>query len=81
MITPLHSFFVIETESVTKSASGLIMAATKLKAKAKVLAVPKNEEDVKVGDTILIDKGMPYTIEVDGQQYTVISKDDVFGIL
>ena len=81
MLKPLHEFFVIETIVEKESASGLIMTNAKAKSKAKVLAIPKSEDEVQVGDFIVIDKGMPYTILIDGEEYTVISKEDVFGIL
>jgi co-chaperonin GroES (HSP10) len=80
MLRPLHEFFVIELDVQNETDSGIITSG-KPKAKAKVISVPRNEEDVKAGDFIVIDKNMPYTIVVDGTEITVISKEDVFGVI
>ena len=81
MVRPLHEFFVIELDNQKETDSGIIIPSGKAKAKAKVLAVPMKEEDVKVGDYIVIDSNLPYAITVDGETITVISKEDVFGVI
>lgn len=81
MIRPLHSNFVIEKIKEEETATGLRYATAKPKAKAKVLAIPQGEDEIKVGDFVVIDKNMPYDLPIDGVMYTFITRDDIFAIL
>lgn len=93
-IKPLHDNIVVKPlnqEEVTKS--GIVLPDTVDKEKpmqGEVVAVgPGRRQDngqiapvgVAVGDTVLFTKYAPDEIEIDDEEYLVISEDKVLGIV
>lgn len=93
-IKPLGDHVVIkllEKEEVT--ASGIVLPDTvdkKEKAEGKVVAVgsgkllengTRSVMEVKVGDTVLIKKWGGDEVEVKGEDYKIISAEDILAIL
>ena len=80
-VQPLADYVVaVPEEAQTKTASGLYLpggAAEKPKV-AKVIAVGKEVEDVKVGDRILYKNEYETTnVKVDGEAYLIVYKKNI----
>jgi chaperonin GroES len=75
-VQPLAGYVVAQAEEAqTKTASGLYLpgGATEKPKVAKVVAVGKEVEDVKVGDRILYKNEYESTnVKVDGDEYIII---------
>jgi chaperonin GroES len=75
-VQPLAGYVVAQAEEAqTKTASGLYLpgGATEKPKVAKVVAVGKEVEDVKVGDRILYKNEYESTnVKVDGEEYIII---------
>jgi chaperonin GroES len=92
-IQPLGKRLVIERIEEDEQVSGGIIIPDSAKEKgqtAKVIAAgpgAKNDDggfiplDVKAGDTILIGKYAGNDITVDGNDYVIVSEDEVLGVL
>lgn len=84
-VQPLAEYVVVQAEEPqTKTASGIYLpggAAEKPKV-AKVVAVGKEVEDVKVGDRILYkNEYEATTVKVDGEDYTIVYKKNLVAIV
>lgn len=83
-IQPLAEYVVAQLEAAeTKTASGIYLpeAATEKPKTAKVVAVGKKVEDVKVGDRIIY-KGFSSTeIKLEGQEYILVEEEDILAIV
>jgi chaperonin GroES len=81
-IHPLADYVVAQQEEAeSKTASGLYLpekAAEKPKT-AKVVAVGKKVEDVKVGDRIIYKSYSSTDIKVDGTEYLIIDEEDILA--
>ena len=81
-ISPLADYIVAEAEAAqTKTASGLYLpdSATEKPKIAKVAAVGKAAQQIKVGDRILY-KGYSTTdVKVDGKEYILVKEEDVLA--
>jgi chaperonin GroES len=80
-VQPRPNYVVAQAEEAqTKTASGLYLpggSAEKPKV-AKVVAVGKEVEDVKVGDRILYKNEYESTnVKVDGDEYIIIYKENI----
>lgn len=94
MIKPIHSNVVIKAttqEQITKS--GIVLPDTVEKERpeqGEVIAVGEGRllndgqrapMSVKVGDVVMFKKYSPDEIKVDGEEYLVISEDDIIAII
>lgn len=43
----------------------------------RVLQVPDEEQDIKVGDIVKVKKGVGHKVDVEGESLTIFHKDDV----
>jgi chaperonin GroES len=81
-IHPLADYVVAQQEEAeSKTASGLYLpekAAEKPKT-AKVVAVGKKVEDVKVGDRIIYKSYSSTDVKVDGTEYLIIDEEDILA--
>ena len=85
---PLGNHIVVEMPDVAKETeSGIIKSESMLKEErdkrdghAKVVAVSREVENVKVGD-IVIPKGQGFMVKVDDVEYFQMNIFDVLGIL
>ena len=81
-IHPLADFVVAQQEEAeSKTASGLYLpekAAEKPKT-AKVLAVGKKVDDIKVGDRIIYKSYSSTDVKVDGVEYLIIDEEDILA--
>lgn len=80
-VQPLADYVVAQAEEAqTKTASGIYLpggAAEKPKV-AKVVAVGKGVEDIKVGDRILYKNEYEATnVKVDGDSYLIVFKQNI----
>lgn len=81
-INPLKDRIVaVKEEPQTKTASGLYLpeAAKEKPAEAKVVAVGKEVKEVKAGDKIIYKEYSTTTVKVDGDEYLVVSEEDVLA--
>ena len=94
MLKPLGDRVVIQTldrEEVTKSGIFLPDTATKEQPQeGKVIEVGRgktlengqiSELEVKKGDHVFFKKFKGYEIEVDGQEYLVLSEEDILAVI
>ena len=81
-ISPLKHFVVAQTEEASnQTASGLYLpdnAAEKPKT-AKVLAVGKKVDDIKVGDRIIYKSYSSTDVKVDGAEYLIVNEEDILA--
>jgi chaperonin GroES len=81
-IHPLADYVVAQQEEAeSKTASGLYLpekAAEKPKT-AKVVAVGKKVEDIKVGDRIIYKSYSSTDVKVDGTEYLIIDEEDILA--
>ena len=81
-IHPLADYVVAQQEEAeSKTASGLYLpekAAEKPKT-AKVVAVGKKVEDIKVGDRIIYKSYSSTDVKVEGTEYLIIDGEDILA--
>jgi chaperonin GroES len=93
-IRPLHDKLVVKPieQSNATTAGGLFIpdSAKEKPREGKVVAVSKGKRqedgtitplDVKVGDHILYGKYTGSEIKVDGEEFLMVSEDEVLGVL
>jgi chaperonin GroES len=83
-LQPLADYVVaVAEEAETKTASGLYLteSAQEKPKTAKVLAVGKAVEDVKVSDRIIYKSYGPTEVRVGAEDYLVIKQDDIIAIV
>ena len=87
-IKPLGLRVVIEAHNAeTKTASGIYIpdSAQEKPQKGKVIAVGKGTKDeemeVKVGDNVLYGKYAGTEINIDGDDYLIMSQSDILAIV
>ncbi len=91
---PLHSNVIIKPSSQDEATkSGIVLPDTVDKEKpesGEVVAVgpgrilnngQRAEMSVKVGDVVIFKKYSPDEIKIDGENYFVISEDDILAII
>ena len=82
---PLGKRVLVEREAEIKTtASGIIIPDNASKEKpsvGKVIAVSKEVEDVKEGDTVVFAKYSGSEINIDDKKYLALNLDDVLGII
>lgn len=82
---PLGKRVLVEREEETKTtASGIIIPDNASKEKpssGKVIAVGKEVEDVKNGDTIVFAKYSGSEVSLDDKKYLVLNVEDVLGVI
>lgn len=85
---PLGNHIVVEMPEVAKETeSGIIKSESMIKEEedkkdghAKVVAVSRDVDNVKVGDTV-IPKGQGFMVNVEGIEYFQMNMFDVLGIV
>lgn len=83
-ITPLAENVVAQLEEASnQTASGLYLPdnATEKPKTAKVVAVGKKVEDIKVGDRIIYKSYSSTDIKVDGTEYLIVKAEDILAIV
>ncbi len=92
-LRPLGNRVVVERVEEGEQASGGIIIPDSAKEKgqsAKIIAVgpgTKNDDgdvvplDVKVGDTILVGKYSGNDVTVDGNDYVIMTEDEILGVV
>ena len=85
MSVPIHPLADLDVaqqeEAESKTASGLYLpekAAEKPKT-AKVVAVGKKVDDIKVGDRIIYKSYSSTDVKVDGVEYLIIDEEDILA--
>ena len=82
---PLGKRVLIEREEETKTtSSGIIIPDNASKEKpssGKVVAVGKEVEDVKNGDTVVFAKYSGSEVNLDDKKFLVLNLDDVLGVI
>jgi chaperonin GroES len=83
-IKPLGARVLVEKAEVEeKTASGIIIpdSAKESQNRGKVLAIGKDVEDVKVGDTVLYGKYNGTEIKENDKEYMIINSEDLLAIV
>lgn len=83
-IKPLGARVLVEKAEVEeKTASGIIIpdSAKETQNRGKVLAIGKDVEDVKVGDTVLYGKYNGTEIKENDKEYMIINSEDLLAIV
>jgi chaperonin GroES len=81
-ITPRSEYVVARQEAAeSKTASGIYLPdnATEKPKTAKVEAVGKKVDDIKVGDRILYKSYGPVEVKVAGETYLLINEEDILA--
>lgn len=81
-IQPLADYVVAAPEAAeTKTASGIYLPeqATEKPKTAKVLAVGKKVDAVKVGDRILYKSYSTTDVKIDGDEYILVKEEDILA--
>ncbi len=81
-IQPLADYVVAQQEAAeAKTASGIYLpeAATEKPKTAKVIAVGKKVEAVKVGDKILYKSYSTTDVKIEGQEYILVKEEDILA--
>lgn len=82
-VQPLAGYIVAQAEEAqTKTASGLYLpgGATEKPKVAKVVAVGKEVDDIKVGDRILYKNEYEATnVKVDGEEYIIVYQKNIIA--
>jgi chaperonin GroES len=84
---PLHNFVVIKPTRKTETDSGLIIAETvaEFRQEGEIVAVGPGKKDepmtVAIGDKVFFNKYSDATINQDGEEYVVVSEDQIFLII
>lgn len=84
---PLHNFVVIKPHRETTTPSGLVIADTvaEFRQEGEVVAVGPGKKDeamtVVVGNKVFFNKYSDATIKQDGEEYVVLSEDQIFLII
>jgi len=94
MIKPLHDKIVVKPISEAETTvSGIVLPDTVDKErpeKGEVIATgpgkmlasgSRVDVSVKVGDKVMFKKYSPDEIKIDGQEYLIISDEDILGII
>jgi chaperonin GroES len=83
-IQPLSEYVLAQQEEAeTKTSSGIYLpekAAEKPKI-AKVNAVGKKVEEVKIGDRIVYGGYSHSDIKIEGEEYLLIKEEDIYAII
>ena len=83
-LVPLADYIVIEQEKAqTRTASGLYLpekAAEKPKI-AKVLAVGKAVQEIKVGDRVVYGGYTNTAVKVESTEYILVKQEDIYAIV
>lgn len=83
-LKPLNGKVLFKVENIKTTSSGIILAPVKEKKKDKgiVVAAADDVTEVKVGDTILVDKYSATLLDEDQENsYYLCSSDDIYGIV
>jgi len=74
---------VKKVEAATTTASGIIIPdnASEKPSQGDVVAVSKDVESLKNGNTVLFGKFAGSEVTLDGEKYLIIDTDDIFGII
>lgn len=83
-LQPLADRIVMEQlDAEEKTASGIVLPdSAKEKPKmAKVLAVGKDVNEVKSGDTVLYKSYGPDDVKVDGKDYLIAKEEDLLAVV
>jgi chaperonin GroES len=92
-IRPLHDRVIVKRlEEETKSAGGIVLtgSAAEKSTRGEVIAVGNGrvldsgevrELAVKAGDTVLFDSYVKKTEKIEGQEYLIMSEDNILGIV
>lgn len=92
-IRPLHDRIVVQrTEEASKTKGGIIIpdTAKEKPAEGKVIAVGKGRVaddgkivpmELQVGDRILFSKYGGHEVKIDGEEFLIMSQDDVYGVI
>jgi len=83
-IKPIGERLVIKpTESETKTNSGIYIpdSAKEKQNSGEVVAIGKNEEEIKVGDRVLYSKYAGTEVELDGEKVIILEKNDVLAVI
>lgn len=83
-LQPLADRIVMEQVAAEeKTASGIVLSdSAKEKPKmAKVLAVGKDVQEVKAGDTVLYKSYGPDDVKVEGKEYLIGKEEDLLAVV
>lgn len=80
MITPLNHNLLIQLKKEEKTKSGIILAEEKRLDEAEVIAVSRDVEGIKKGDTVYLKDYSTDEIEVDGKKLCFVKDENVLAI-
>lgn len=81
-VQPLADYVVAQAEEAkSKTASGLYLPdnAKEKPKTAKVVAVGKAAEQIKVGDRIIYKSYSPTEVKLDGVEYILVKEEDILA--
>lgn len=81
-IKPLGPRAVLERTEETKKAGDIILApGVQAKLFYKVLATGPGCKNVKIGDTVVINRDAATDIKIEDREITIVKEDEILGVL
>lgn len=83
-IKPVRDLVMVEKQEASKTtASGIVINADPTEAtKSTVLALgPEVSDQIKIGDTIILDYNQAWKTKYDGKEYYLVPEKSVIGVL
>lgn len=80
---PLGNRVVVERKKESQTATGILLVETRKDKplEGKALAIGEEVDTVKVGEIVQFGKYSGSDIMVDGEEYVLLSLDDVMGVI
>jgi len=74
---------ILQKSAEQVTASGLVIPTTAQEKpqQGEVVAVGSKVEDIAVGDNVIYSKYAGTTLTINGEEYIVLSEEDVFAVL
>ncbi len=83
-LKPLGYKIIVERQAASEKTAGGIVIPDNAKEKpeqGKVIAVGKDVEEVKVGDTIILGKFAATEVKINGNEYLIVREKEVLAII
>ncbi len=80
---PLGNKIIVKRKEETQTATGILLVDTRKDKplEGEALAIGEDVDTVKVGEVIQFGKYSGSDIMVDGEEYILLSLDDVMGVI
>ncbi len=81
MYKPLNNYVLIRPNVKDRTALGLSIVTSERPQEATVIAVADKVDDVKIGDTVLVEKWAGKEFVVDGEKCYFVTEDQLLVVI